>query len=265
MKNLVIVRGGGDLATGIIHRIWRAGFDVIVTEIDYPMAIRRTVCFAEAVYSMEMEVEGVKAQWVSNELQAREILRKGIIPILVDVKGQIIKKVKPFAVVDAIIAKKNLGTLLTDASIVIGVGPGFTAGEDVHAVIETKRGHNLGRVITNGAAAPNTSIPGVIKGFTSERVLYAPASGFFRGCRRITDLVQADELIAYVNDSEIRAKISGVLRGILHDGLTVDTGTKIADIDPRGEKEHCFTISDKARAIAGGVLEALMMFSNIRK
>lgn len=264
MRNLVVVRGGGDLATGIIHRIWRAGFKVMATEIAQPMAIRRTVSFAEAVYSVEMEVEGVKAQWASNESQAQEILSRGIIPILVDVKGHLIKKIKPFAVVDAIIAKRNLGIQLTDAPIVIGVGPGFTAGEDVHAVIETQRGHDLGRVITNGTAAPNTSIPGVIKGFARERVLYARAAGSFRGCRRISDFVQAGELVAYVDDLEIRAKISGVLRGILHDGLYVDAGTKVGDIDPRGIKEHCFTISDKARAIAGGVLEALMVFSNIR-
>lgn len=262
MKNLVVVRGGGDLATGIIHRIWRAGFQVVVTEVPHPMAIRRTVSFAEAVYSTITVVEGVKAQWVSDDLQAYHTLKMGLIPIIIDAKGQIIHKMKPRAVVDAIIAKRNLGTQLTDASIVIGVGPGFTAGEDVHAVIETKRGHHLGRVITSGTAAPNTSIPGIINGYGRERVLYAPASGTFRGCRQIGDVVQADELVAYVGKSEIRSNIRGVLRGILHDGLKVDTGTKVGDIDPRGVKEHCFTISDKARAIGGGVLEALMLFSN---
>ncbi|EGW40998.1 NAD(P)-binding Rossman fold domain protein [Desulfosporosinus sp. OT] len=262
MKNLVVVRGGGDLATGIIHRIWRAGFKVVITEVPQPTAIRRTVSFAEAVYSKVTVVENVRAQLVSNDQQAYQILKMGFIPIIIDTKAQIINKIKPLAVVDAIIAKRNLGTQLTDAPIVIGIGPGFTVGQDVHAVIETKRGHHLGRVITSGTAASNTSIPGVIDGHASKRVLYAPASGSYKGCRQISDFVQADELVAFVGSSEIRANISGVLRGILHDGLTVETGTKVGDIDPRGVKEHCFTISDKARAVGGGVLEALMLFSD---
>ncbi|WP_425805600.1 selenium-dependent molybdenum cofactor biosynthesis protein YqeB [Desulfitobacterium sp. Sab5] len=256
--HLVVVKGGGDLATGIVHRIWQAGFKVIITEIAQPMAIRRTVSFAEAIYSGEIEVEGVKANTVDDEEQALEALARGTVPVILDPQGKIINKLSPLAVVDAILAKKNLGTTLNDAPIVIGVGPGFTAKEDVHAVIETQRGHNLGRVILTGTAAPNTGIPGLINGFAEERVLYATDSGIFKGCHAIGDFVKQNETIAYVGQKEVKAKIDGVLRGILHNGVPIVKGTKIGDVDARAKKEHCFTISDKARAVGGGVLEALM-------
>lgn len=256
--HLVVVKGGGDLATGVIHRIWQAGFKVIITEIAQPMAIRRTVSFAEAIYLGKIEIEGVKAALVNSKEQAFEVLASGIIPVIVDPQGEIINKVAPLAVVDAILAKRNLGITINDAPIVIGVGPGFTANKDVHAVIETERGHNLGRVILTGSAAPNTGIPGLINGFAEERVIYAADSGIFRAYRHIGDLVEQDEVIAHVGQSVVKAKISGVLRGILHDGLEVVKGTKIGDVDARAKKEHCYTISDKARAVGGGVLEALM-------
>lgn len=260
-SRLVVVKGGGDLATGIIHRIWRAGFQVVITEVPQPMAIRRTVSLAEAVYKGTAEVEGVQATCISDPSQVAGTLAKDIIPVLLDPEAKCIRTLRPVAVVDAIVAKKNIGTCITDAPIVIGIGPGFSVNKDVHAVIETERGHNLGRVLLEGSAAPNTGIPGLIHGYAEERVLYSPGAGIFQGVSKIGDFVEVNDIIAHVGEHKVRAKISGVLRGILHDGLRVAEGVKIGDIDARAKKEHCFTISDKARAVGGGVLEALLYLS----
>ncbi len=260
MGRLVVVKGGGDLATGIVHRLFRAGFSVVVTEIAQPTVIRRTVAFAAAVYDGEVAVEGVSA--VRCELgRALAVAGRGSVPVVVDPQASCVAYLRPLAVVDAIIAKENTGTALSDAPVVIGVGPGFAAGVDVHAVIETMRGHDLGRVILHGPAAANTGIPGEIGGYNRERLIKAPAAGVFKAAAAIGDVVEAGDTVAYVGDAPVRATIGGVLRGLLHDGLTVPKGLKVGDIDPRCQVQHCFTISDKARAVGGGVLEALMMFS----
>ena len=303
-KNLLIIcRGVGDLATGIIHRLHRAGHRVIALETDYPAAIRRQVSFCEAVYDGSAAVEGVTARlvpaladaetdtetysgindtpaahivsekWDSSAIEA--VLEAGEVPLLIDPKGESIALLKPDVVVDAIIAKKNLGTTINMAPLVIGVGPGFTAGQDVHLVIESMRGHNLARIITDGMAQPNTGVPGNIAGFTSERVIHAPAAGYIHDVRKIGDIVQkGDEIARIYPDKEsydnalseyvpVNATITGIIRGLIREGYYFRKGFKIADIDPReSELTNCFTISDKARSIAGSVLEAVSAFEH---
>lgn len=303
-KNLLIIcRGAGDLATGIIHRLHRAGHRVIALETDYPAAIRRQVSFCEAVYDGSAAVEGVTARlvpaltdaetdtetysgendtpaahivsekWDSSAIEA--VLEAGEVPLLIDQKGESIALLKPDVVVDAIIAKKNLGTTIDMAPLVIGVGPGFTAGQDVHLVIESMRGHNLARIITDGMAQPNTGVPGNIAGFTSERVIHAPAAGYIHDVRKIGDIVQkGDEIARIYPDKEsydnalseyvpVNATITGIIRGLIREGYYFRKGFKIADIDPReSELTNCFTISDKARSIAGSVLEAVSAFEH---
>lgn len=257
-RELVVIKGAGDLASGVAHRLYQSGFAVIMTEIPRPTVIRRAVAFAEAVYSDTVTVEGVTARLTPSPAAALAATGQGEIAILIDPGAEVITAVKPGVVVDAILAKTNLGTRLDQAPIVIALGPGFKAGRDAHAVVETKRGHYLGRVIWRGEAAANTGMPGEVMGYTEERVLRAPAGGTFRGCKAIGDPVTAGETVAMVGGVPLPARISGVLRGILHDGLEVTQGMKVGDIDPRGERDYCFTISDKARAIAGGVLEAIL-------
>ena len=303
-KNLLIIcRGAGDLATGIIHRLHRAGHRVIALETDYPAAIRRQVSFCEAVYDGSAVVEGVTARlvpaladaetdtetysgendtpaahivsekWDSSAIEA--VLEAGEVPLLIDQKGESIALLKPDVVVDAIIAKKNLGTTIDMAPLVIGVGPGFTAGKDVHLVIESMRGHNLARIITDGMAQPNTGVPGNIAGFTSERVIHAPAAGYIYDVRKIGDIVQKGDEIARIYPDKgsydnklseyvpVNATITGIIRGLIREGYYFKEGFKIADIDPReGELSNCFTISDKARSIAGSVLEAVSAFEH---
>ena len=303
-KNLLIIcRGAGDLATGIIHRLHRAGHRVIALETDYPAAIRRQVSFCEAVYDGSAVVEGVTARlvpaladaetdtetysgendtpaahivsekWDSSAIEA--VLEAREVPLLIDPKGESIELLRPDVVVDAIIAKKNLGTTIDMAPLVIGVGPGFTAGQDVHLVIESMRGHNLARIITDGMAQPNTGVPGNIAGFTSERVIHAPAAGYIHDVRKIGDIVQkGDEIARIYPDKEsydnalseyvpVNATITGIIRGLIREGYYFRKGFKIADIDPReSEITNCFTISDKARSIAGSVLEAASAFEH---
>ncbi len=262
MNNLVIVKGGGDIATGIAHRLYQSNFQVVILEIALPTVVRRTAAFAQAVIQCApVTVEGVTARLAKLD-EARTLIECGLIPVLLAEEPQSVEKViaalKPVAVVDAIIAKRNNGTQLTDAPVVIGVGPGFTAGEDVHAVVETMRGHELGRVIYQGTAIENTGIPGEIGGFTLERLIKSPADGLFIGCRQIGDTVAAGDIVGHVGDIPVKAAIDGVLRGLLQNRLIVETGMKLGDVDPRCRREHCFTISDKARAVGGGVLEALL-------
>lgn len=257
MRQLVVIKGAGDLATGIAHRLFRSGFSVVMTELSQPTVIRRTAAFAEAIFAGRVVVEEAIA--VKTELaDVLEVVHGGRIPVVVDPEGVVVKMLKPFAVVDAILAKKNMGIQITDAPVVIGVGPGFIAGEDVHAVVESMRGHYLGRVITEGKALPDTGVPGEIGGYTKERILRAPCQGVFAGICKIGDRVSAGELVAYVDDQPVIAGVTGILRGLLHDHLMVQTNMKIGDIDPRCIREHCFSISDKARAIGGGVLEAIL-------
>lgn len=258
MKPIVILKGGGDLATGIACRLHRCGFRVVITEIAQPTVIRRSVAFANAVYTAEMVVEDVTGTLATPE-QMETCWQAGKIPVVIDPRCEIRHQLAPWGLVDAILAKTNIGTSLGDARVVVGVGPGFTAGRDVHRVVETMRGHDLGRVITTGSAQPNTGVPGEIGGYTLERLIKAPCSGSFRAVRAIGDVVRAGEVLAYVDDEPVTGSIDGVLRGLLYDGLPVAAGMKIGDIDPRAKVAHCWSVSDKARAIGGGVLEALLM------
>ncbi|WP_213818570.1 selenium-dependent molybdenum cofactor biosynthesis protein YqeB [Garciella nitratireducens] len=262
MKNLIVLRGGGDIASGIAHRLVRSGFPVIILETDQPTMVRRTVSFAQGIYDGEMVVEGITGKKVNTTKEALQIMDKSTIPLLIDPKAECISDLRPTVVVDAILAKKNIGTTIDMAPIVIGVGPGFYVGKDVHAVIETKRGHDLGRVLLQGQAIADTGIPGNIGGYTIERVLRAPKKGIFYAIKKIGDQVQKGEAVAKIDGEIVYASISGVLRGLLQNGILVSSGFKIGDIDPRAEVKHCYTISDKARSIGGGVLEALLYLKN---
>lgn len=255
----VVIRGGGDLATGVAEVLYQSGFKILILDIEKPSSIRRSVCFSEAIYDGVAKVENIICKKVENENEIEKCWNEKIIPIMVDEKGEIIKKIKPDVVVDSIIAKKNLGTTKEMAPITIALGDGFEAGKDVDIVVETMRGHNLGRIITSGRAMKNTGIPGEIKGVSKDRVIYSLANGIFSSVKKIGDTVQKDEIIGYVGDVEIRGKISGVLRGIIREGYEVTENMKIGDIDPRiEEKNNCFTISDKARSLGGAVLRAIM-------
>ena len=260
---MIIIRGAGDISTGTIHLLFRAGFPALALETDHPSAIRRKVAFSEAVYDGTATVEGVTAVRISSAGETEQVLARGQIPLLVDPAGESIRQLKPDVLVDAILAKKNLGTSMKMAGLTIALGPGFEAGKDVHYVIETMRGHDLGRIISHGSATPNTGVPGIIGGYGAERVIHAPAAGVFRPHREIADEVKAGETIGVVDTGTevipVSTKIAGILRGIIRDGYPVTVGFKMADIDPRAEEyNNCFTISDKARCIAGGVLEAIL-------
>ena len=257
---LVIIRGGGDIATGIALRLYRSGMAVVICETPAPTSIRRTVCFSEAVRQGTAEVEGVAARLTDLE-GVPGLLGQGVIPVLADPAGDCISSLSPDVVVDAILAKRNLGTKITDAPVVIGVGPGFTAGEDCHAAVETMRGHYLGRVIYDGSPIPNTGVPGLIGGFAGERVLRAPTDGVFRQLLDIGAQVKMGDVAARVDGQPMVCTLDGVLRGILADGTPVHRGMKAGDIDPRCEKKHCYCASDKALAVGGGVLEAILALS----
>ena len=263
MKDLIIVRGGGDLATGTIYKLKKSGFPVLILEAPNPSAIRRNVAFCEAVYQGSQTVEDMTCHLANSPEEAKVMLEEGKLAVLVDPKGESIPMLKPLAVVDGILAKKNLGTNREMAPITVALGPGFVAGRDVDAVIETKRGHHLGRVLWSGSTAPNTGIPGIIGGYGRERVIHCPAEGILWNVKKITDSVSRGEVIARVETKDgivpVEATLDGILRGLIRDGYPVKVGFKMADIDPRlNELENCFTISDKARCIAGGVLEAIL-------
>lgn len=262
---LIVIRGGGDIATGIAHRLFNAGYKVIILDIEKPLAIRRKVSFCEAIYSGEIVVEGVKAVLAKNLDEIYKAIDDGAIPVYIDENGEIISSIKPMIVVDSILAKINLGTTKDMAPITIGVGPGFEAGVDVDLVVETNRGHFLGKVIYNGKAADDTGIPGEIMGYKEERVIRSESSGVFKAYYDIGDKVENGDTICDVGGVKIIAKLSGILRGIIKDGLYVKKGLKIGDIDPRGIEEYAYTISEKARAIGGGVLEAIMYLSRERR
>lgn len=262
-NNCVIVRGGGDLASGVIHRLHRCGYRVLILECEKPSAIRRKVAFCEAVYDKTAEVEGVLCRRANALEECDKIWQAGEIPLIVDPTGTCIgalhEQGKVAALIDAILAKKNLGTTKEMAPLTIGLGPGFTAGLDVDYVVETMRGHDLARIITEGCAIPNTGVPGIVGGVSKERVIHSPGTGTIRGIAHIADIVEKGQILAYVGDVPVEASITGVLRGIIKDGYYVPFGMKIADIDPRKEeKKNCFTISDKARCIAGSVVEILL-------
>jgi len=261
---IVLIKGAGDLATGVAYRLKECGFDIVMTEIPEPTTVRRTVAFSQAVYDSNAEVEGIKATLVSEIEEVRMAIKQGYIPVIVDEKAEILKALKPDVVVDAIVAKKNLGTNINDAPIVIALGPGFTAGVDCHCVIETQRGHYLGKAIYNGSAIPNSGVPGDIGGYTNERIIRANSDGKILPVSKIGDYVEKGDIVAYINGIPILAEISGIVRGMLQKDVVVFRGMKSGDIDPRCEKDHCFTISDKARSIGGGVLEAILCLSSMR-
>ncbi|MGB4589462.1 MAG: selenium-dependent molybdenum cofactor biosynthesis protein YqeB [Clostridiaceae bacterium] len=270
MEHLVIVRGGGDIATATIYRLVRSGFPVLVLETESPSAIRRKVAFSEAVYEGKSIVENMECILVKSLCEAYEVMKSGKPAMMVDKDCRVLEEVRPFALVDGILAKKNLGTNREMAEITIAMGPGFEAGKDVDLVIETMRGHDLGRMIEKGFAVKNTGIPGMIAGFDKERVIHAETLGILYGKKVIGDFVNQGECIAEIvtdeGNHEVKASISGILRGLIRDGYPVTKGFKIADIDPRtSEKENCYTISDKARCIAGSVLEGILYLEQKKK
>ena len=257
---LTLIRGAGDLASGIALRLHRCGFSVVMTDLAKPTAIRRTVSFSEAIRNGCCTVEDATARFAPDASAARSIAEAGEIAVLCDAQCRCREELAPDALVDAILAKRNTGTRRSDAPIVIGVGPGFTAGEDCHAVVETMRGHNLGRTLYRGSALPNTNIPGLIGGFAGERVLRAPCAGSFVGIAAIGDCVKSGDVVATVAGQPMRATIDGVLRGLLADGVSVEAGMKAGDVDPRSDASYCSLVSDKALAVGGGVVEAILHF-----
>ncbi|MCR4656586.1 MAG: EF2563 family selenium-dependent molybdenum hydroxylase system protein [Lachnospiraceae bacterium] len=260
MQVTVLIRGAGDIASGIALRLYRSGMRVIMTEIEKPTTIRRSVAFSEAVLNKRQTVEGVTAERADSPEEAESLMERGIIPVLVDPQCLCRVSLLPDVLVDAILAKRNLGTSLTDAPVVIGVGPGFTAGKDCHAVVETMRGHTLGRAYYEGSALPNTNIPGLIGGYAGERVIRAPRDGIFHSTHEIGDPVGESETVGFVEGEPVKTTISGVLRGLLADGISVTKGMKSGDVDPRGKREYCDLVSDKALSVAGGVLEAILHY-----
>ena len=254
----VVVRGAGDLASGVIYRMHSSGFQVIVLEAEKPTHIRKSVSYAQAVFDGEITIEGVTGERAVNPVEAEEILKKGNIPVLIDPEGLSIYEFKPEILVDAIMAKKNLGTRKDTAPVVIAIGPGFKAGIDVDAVVETKRGHFLGRVIWDGEAQEDTGVPGNVLGYTNERVLRATAPGLFLPAKQIGEAVKKGDVVATVNGHSVKAQIDGIIRGMLNEGLEVTAGYKVGDVDPRGDVSYCRYISDKALAVGGGVLEAVL-------
>ena len=260
---IVLIRGAGEMASGVAHRLHQSHFKVCMLEIAQPIAVRREVSFCEAIYDAEIEVEGVRSRFVAKPEEVPLVWKDGKIPILIDPDAEKTRRfIKPDVFVDAIMAKKNLGTHIKKAPLVIGLGPGFSAGKDVHIVIETNRGHDLGRLILKGGAEPDTGIQGNIGGYTVERLLRTMKKGVFHPQKRIGDRINKGSVVAVVDDFPVMAKISGIVRGLIREGVEVKKGMKVGDIDPRGRKEICFTISDKARAIGGGVLEAILYWFN---
>ena len=256
---VIAIKGAGEMATGTACRLFQSNFkNIFMMETENPMAVRRQVSFCEAIHDGAVIVEGVTAKKVLQPIDFQAAWSTGQIPIIVDPDWNSIKTIKPHVVIDAIIAKKNLGTNLSEAPLVIGLGPGFEAGKDVHMVMETNRGHNLGRVILKGCPEPNTGAPGNISGYTKERVLRAPCSGIFKSSLAIGTLVKKNDVIGYVDDTPVITQIDGIVRGQIRNNMKVTDKLKIGDIDPRGEIEYCTTISEKARAIGGSVLEAIL-------
>ncbi|MDJ0816839.1 MAG: selenium-dependent molybdenum cofactor biosynthesis protein YqeB [Desulfobacterales bacterium] len=264
LRDLVIaIKGAGEMASAVAWRLYMANMKkIFMAEIQHPLAVRREVSFCEALHDGRKTVEGVEAVRVSEPEDVRQVWNSGKIALAADPQWMLLEKLRPDLVVDAILAKQNLGTRMQEAQFVLGLGPGFTVGHDVHMVIETNRGHNLGRIITAGPAEPNTGIPGAIAGFAEERVLRSPADGNFTAQRCIGDQINAGDLIGSVQGIEIRSGINGVIRGLIRSDVAVVRGMKIGDVDPRGQRAYCYTISEKARAIGGAVLEAVMRVFN---
>lgn len=260
----VLIKGAGDLATGIAVRLYNAGHQILMTEIQEPMTVRRYVAFSRSVYENEASVEGIQSKLATSYKEAEQIINDGNVAVMVDPEAAVKGEFEPDVIVDAILAKYNTGTKIDDAPFVIGVGPGFTAGEDCHCVIETKRGHTLATVIWKGSAIPNTGVPGNVGGYTLERLIKSSAEGIMQPVAHIGDQVKEGQVVAYTGGQPVYALMSGIVRGMLQDGVQVTKALKIGDIDARCEISHCFTISDKARAIGGGVLEAITQFERMK-
>lgn len=262
-NTLVVIKGAGDLASGVAARLHWAGFPVAMTELPQPLMVRRTVCFGEAVYEGEAIVEGIVARCVAGPAEVRAALAGGVVPVIVDPAAACVAALRPAVLVDAIMAKRNTGTTRADAPLVIALGPGFSAGRDCHAVIETNRGHTLGRVILAGGATPDTGRPGAIAGLTDERVLRTPVAGVVQAEVQIGERVAAGQVVASVSGQAVTAQTAGVLRGLIRAGARVAAGEKIGDVDPRAAPEHCYLISDKSLAVGGGVLEAVLRLGKL--
>lgn len=254
----ILIKSAGDLASGVAVRLYHCGFRIVMTEIEQPTTVRCEVAFSRAVYLGACSVEGVGAELARDAAAIDAILARGHIAVFTGPQQALLRAFPPDAVIDAIIAKHNTGTTITDAPLVIALGPGFQAGVDCHAVIETMRGHDLGRVIYQGQALPDTGVPGDIAGYGRERLLRSPHQGVFTPVKRIGDTARKGDIVALVDGAPVHAHVDGVIRGLLPAGTPVYAGMKSGDIDPRGTRAYCFTVSDKARAIAGGVLEALL-------
>jgi len=259
---IIILRGGGDLATGVAHRLHRSGFKVLVLEVPQPLVVRRTVSFAQAVIDGETTVEQVRAVKVTTKEEITAAWERGVVPVYIDPAGDIIKELKPAVVVDATLAKRDTGMRRDMAPLTIALGPGFEAGNQVQVVIETMRGHNLGRLIFKGSALPDTGIPDPVQGHGSERVLRAPCNGSIQHVVDIGATVKKGDVICRVSGQPVLAAFDGIVRGLIMNGREVPRGLKIGDVDPRPVREHCFTISDKARALGGSVLEAILYWIN---
>jgi xanthine dehydrogenase accessory factor len=260
---LVIIKGAGDLASGVAYRLHRSGFPIVMTELATPTMVRRAVSFGQAIYDGQTTIEGVTAHRAKDPHEALALARQGeVIPVLVDPGAQTVDILKPAVLVDGIMAKRNTGTRITDAPLVIALGPGFTAGVDCHAAIETNRGHWLARVLYQGSPQPDTKTPGKVKGYTRGRVIRAPADGHLRPVARVGQRLRKGDLVGYVNGHEVRAMFDGVLRGLIHPSVAITKGLKVGDLDPRDVDQHCFTISEKSLAIGGGVLEAILTWLN---
>lgn len=265
MTALILIRGGGDLATGVAARLHRSGFDVVITEIEKPRAIRRLVALAEAVYAQAVDIEDLHGLLVPEPMAAGAAIEEGHIPVLVDPDCDCRESLSPVGLIDARMLKKPPEMGIEAAPTVVGLGPGFEAGVDCHAVVETQRGHHLGRVFWQGSVAEDTALPEPVSGYDVERVLRAPTDGKIRTRSELGIILQKGELVAEVDGKPVLAPFKGALRGLMHDGLAVQLGEKVGDLDPRGETAYCSEISDKALAVGGGVLEALLSYPRVRE
>ena len=262
-ERFIVIRGAGEMATGVACRLYSANFTrILMLEIHSPLAVRRRVSFCEAIHEQHVVVEGIEAVRIERDADLSLAWVSREIPVLIDPLAESVRRLKPDVLVDATLAKRNLGTTIADAPLVIALGPGFCVGTDCHVVIETNRGHDLGRLITQGSAATNTGVPGDIGGYTLERVLRAPVDGIFSPRKQIGEMVQKDEVIGWVGEHEVVTAIGGILRGLIRPDSFVSCGLKIGDIDPRGDAGYCNTVSEKARALGGAVLEAILAVFN---
>lgn len=267
MASLILIRGGGDLASGVALRLYRAGLKVVITELAQPLAVRRTVSFAEAVYAGEITIEGLTARHVpdpTDSLRILTILGKQQIPVLVDPDCTSARALHPAVIVDGRMTKRPPEPIGYSPVLYIGLGPGFVGGENCQAAVETRRGHTLGRVYWCGAPHPDTGQPDPVHGHQTKRVLRAPAQGIFAAHAQIGDTIEPGQKIAEVAGQPINAPFKGILRGLIHPGLSVTRGLKIGDLDPRDDPRLCMLVSDKALAVGGGVLEAILSRPEVR-